>query len=115
MPRDESNILPRVLRYRDAPAYLGMDRSVFDVEVRPYIAEVPIGRQGVGFDRLDLDAWWEQHKASRGRPAKQKEKTPWPSRQRRGSGKEAGFTTSTSASRDSQAGDFERALAQLTK
>ena len=28
-------ILPRFVRLRDAPAYLGMDRHRFNVEVRP--------------------------------------------------------------------------------
>ena len=27
--------LPRILRFRDAPAYLGMDRNRFNAEVRP--------------------------------------------------------------------------------
>jgi hypothetical protein len=47
---------------RDAPAYLGMDRTVFNQEVRPHLTEIPIGAQGIAFDRLDLDAWADQHK-----------------------------------------------------
>lgn len=49
-------IIPRVIRFRDAPNYLGMDRSRFNAEVRPLVPEFRIGRQGIGFDRLDLDA-----------------------------------------------------------
>jgi hypothetical protein len=43
-------VLPRIIRHRDAPTYLGMDRNRFDSEVRPYLTEIPIGTQGVGFD-----------------------------------------------------------------
>jgi len=56
-------ILPRVLRLRDAPHYLGMDIHRFNNEVRPYVQEIRIGIQGVGFDRLDLDAWFDLYKA----------------------------------------------------
>jgi hypothetical protein len=35
--RTPAAILPRFIRYRDAPAYLGMDRNRFNAEVRPYI------------------------------------------------------------------------------
>lgn len=50
----QSNIQPRVLRLRDAPAYLGMDIHRFNEEVRPALVEISIGKQGVGFDRLDF-------------------------------------------------------------
>jgi len=49
-------ITPRLLRFRDAPRYLGMDRNRFNAEVRPHLTEIPIGRQGIAFDRLELDA-----------------------------------------------------------
>lgn len=54
-----SAILPRFIRYRDAPEYLGMDRNRFDAEVRsdPEMIEIPIGVRGIAFDRHDLDAW----------------------------------------------------------
>ncbi|MCP4474183.1 MAG: hypothetical protein GY821_06380 [Gammaproteobacteria bacterium] len=54
--------LPRIIRLRDAPCYLGMSRMVFMREVRPFVPEIPIGKRGIGFDRLDLDGWLEQHK-----------------------------------------------------
>ena len=53
-------LLPRVIRLRDAAAYLGMDKNRFDLEVRPSLTEFPIGTQGVGFDRLDLDYWFDE-------------------------------------------------------
>ena len=49
-------IMPRVLRLRDAPRYLGMDRNRFNAEVRPHLTTIPIGNQGVAFARGDLDA-----------------------------------------------------------
>ncbi len=55
-------VQPRILRLRDAPRYLGMDVHRFNSEVRPHVYEFPVGVQGVGFDRLDLDAWFELYK-----------------------------------------------------
>ena len=64
----EPRFAPRILRFRDAPLYLGMDRNRFNTEVRPGLTEIPIGKQGVGFDRLELDAWVEDYKCRNGRP-----------------------------------------------
>ena len=64
-----NTILPRLIRLRNAPTYLGMDRHRFNNEVRPHLSEIPIGIQGIAFDRLDLDAWVEQYKHCSGRPA----------------------------------------------
>ena len=64
--------LPRIVRFRDAPRYLGMDRNRFNLEVRPSLTEIPIGKQGIGFDRLELDAWVDEYVARNGRPARQK-------------------------------------------
>jgi len=63
-------LLPRLIRLRDAHTYLGMDRNRFNAEVRPYISEIPIGKQGIAFDRLDLDAWADDYKVSNGRPVR---------------------------------------------
>ena len=65
MQHDKFNFPPRVIRLRDAPRYLGMDIHRFNAEVRPHIPEVSIGIQGVGFDRIDLDRWFDQYKACR--------------------------------------------------
>ncbi|WLG43296.1 MULTISPECIES: AlpA family transcriptional regulator [unclassified Pseudomonas] len=53
----ELALLPRFIRAKQAPAYLGMCRAVFDAEVRPHVHEFPIGERGVGFDRKELDDW----------------------------------------------------------
>ncbi|UVL33284.1 hypothetical protein LOY43_20245 [Pseudomonas sp. B21-041] len=48
---------PRIIRAKLAPGYLGMCRDVFNKVVRPYVREFPIGGQGIGFDRVELDKW----------------------------------------------------------
>jgi integrase len=84
-------LLPRLIRLRDAPAYLGMDRNRFNSEVRPHITEIPIGIQGIAFDRLDLDAWVEQYKHCSGRPAVTNSRSMelWDAKYRQGSSKGA--------------------------
>lgn len=74
--RSRHNVLPRFIRFRDAPAYLGMDRNRFNAEVRPVLTEIPIGQQGIAFDRLELEAWAEEYKRRNGRPAAERKK-PW--------------------------------------
>ena len=95
--------LPRLIRFRDAPGYLGMDRNRFNAEVRPYLTEVPIGAQGIGFDRLELDAWVDDYITRNGRPARKGANT-WDAKERRASLNATGSGTSTSAS----AGDGRR-------
>jgi hypothetical protein len=73
-----------------------MNRNRFNEEVRPFIAEIPIGRQGVAFDRLELDSWVDEYIARNGR------------RCRASSSEVSGTSTSTSAG-----GAFAEALAQL--
>ena len=55
---------PRLIRLRDAPNYLGMDRNRFNKEVRPCLTTLKIGKQGVAFDRIDLDQWADAFKKS---------------------------------------------------
>ena len=68
-------ITPRILRLKDAPRYLGMDSNRFNKEIRPGLTEIPIGRQGVGFDRLDLDAWVDAYKQCNGAPGSMRGKS----------------------------------------
>jgi hypothetical protein len=102
-------LLPRLIRFRDAPFYLGMDRNRFNAEVRPYLTEVPIGKQGIGFDRLELDAWFDEYAACNGRPARKGNDT-WDANRHPASSKGPVFGTSTSGSRG---GEFARALDRL--
>lgn len=57
----EQQVLPRILRYRSAPGYLGMCRAEFDKTVRPFVKEFAIGARGVGFDRYELDEWADRY------------------------------------------------------
>ncbi|CAN5307985.1 hypothetical protein BH10PSE19_BH10PSE19_10750 [soil metagenome] len=43
---------PRLIRLRDATKYLGMDIHHSNSEVRPFLTEIPICKQGIAFDRL---------------------------------------------------------------
>lgn len=97
---------PRLVRLRDAPAYLGMDRNRFNSDVRPTLIEIPIGEQGIAFDRLDLDAWVDHYIQCNGRPAEGR--SAWDVNERRGSLKEAKSGTSTKLSTES---GFAKALA----
>ncbi len=107
--RIASAIAPRLIRFRDAPHYLGMDRNRFNVEVRPYLTEVPVGTQGIGFDRLELDAWFEDYVSRNGRPARKGSRI-WDANKSPASsgGLESGTSTSESAG-----GEFARALERL--
>lgn len=54
-------VLPRILRAGVAPGYLGMSKDEFRKTVRPFVSEFPIGTQGVGFDRYELDEWADSY------------------------------------------------------
>lgn len=54
-------ILPKFIRMRDAPSYLGMSPKVFNETVRPHVREVIVGIQGVAFDRDELDGWADDY------------------------------------------------------
>lgn len=91
---------PRLLRLRDAPGYLGMDRNRFNTEVRSYVPEIPIGSQGIAFDRLDLDAWVDEYKSRNGRPADREEDPLWDADLHQGSANAVGPGISKSRSKD---------------
>jgi hypothetical protein len=104
-------VLPRIVRFRDAPRYLGMDRNRFNAEVRADLTEIPIGKQGVGFDRLELDAWVDHYICRNGRPGRTKGDKSWDANEYPASSCDPGSGTSTSASSGSE---FARALARLS-
>lgn len=78
-------LLPRLIRLRDAPGYLGMDRNKFNREVRPALTEIPLGKQSVAFDRLELDAWVDEYKSRNGRPGQSTGERLWDVKGRRAS------------------------------
>ncbi len=105
----DNRFLPRLIRLRDAPFYLGMDRNRFNEEVRPRLTEIPIGTQGIAFDRLDLDAWADDYKSRNGRPGQPKGGKTWDAKERQASTNVTGCGISTKLSEDAA---FARALAQ---
>jgi hypothetical protein len=102
---------PRVIRAKDAPGYLGMDRNRFNAEVRPTLTEIRYGKQCVCFDRLELDAWFDDYKSRNGRPGQPKGERLWDAKERQGSlkGPVSGMSTSNSTG-----GVFARAVEQIT-
>jgi hypothetical protein len=104
-------LLPRLVRFRDAPGYLGMDRNRFNAEVRPRLTNIPIGRQGIAFDRLELDAWVEDYKSRNGRPGRLLGERLWDVVEGRpASSKGPACGTSINGSKG---GEFAKALAQI--
>jgi hypothetical protein len=115
---DDVTVLPRFIRHRDAPRYLGMDRHRFNAEVRPTLTEIPIGEQGIAFDRLDLDDWAEDYKARNGRrpkAAKLEDDVCRSVDKCRGSASRAIPGTSRSAVRNVPAGGSGRARERLAE
>ncbi len=105
-------LLPRVIRLKEASGYLGMDRNRFNKEVRPALTEFPIGTQGIGFDRFDLDAWFDDYKKRNGRPGQlQRGNEPWDVKKYQDSSKGASAGTLTKSSVEK---GFAKALAQAT-
>src|SRR5215510_7817159 len=102
-------MLPRIVRFRDAPSYVGMDRNRFNAEVRPNLTEIPIGVQGIGFDRLELDAWVDDYKSRNGRPLR-KGASRWDASTSPASSCGPVYGTST---RSSSAGEFVKVPAHL--
>ena len=90
--------------------YLGMDRNRFNAEVRPYLTKIPIGRRGIAFDRLELDAWVDEYKSRNGRPAKRS--SIWDAEDHPASRKEANFGVLTRESKDTE--DWSKAVARVT-
>lgn len=103
---------PRLIRLKYAPSYLGMDRNRFNDEVRPSLTEIPIGLQGIAFDRLEIDAWVDQYISSNGRPTSQpRGKRLWDANEAQGS--EIGMASGTLRNRCSDK-RFVKALEQAT-
>jgi hypothetical protein len=88
-----------------------MDKNRFNTEVRPALTEIPIGSQGIAFDRHQLDSWADDYILSLGNSQeKNKEKATW-QRKSRVSSKEEIVGTSTKLSK---ADAFAKALAQAS-
>ena len=103
-------LLPRMLRLRDAPTYLGMDRNRFNAEVRPSLTEIPIGEQGIAFDRFELDAWVDEYISAHGRRTSSQGENSWQGRRHQASSNAQASGTSTNVSTDNA---FAKALEQV--
>ncbi len=110
MKKRATVIVPRLIRFRDVPGYLGMDRNRFNAEVRPFLTEIPIGDQGIAFDRLELDAWVDDYVTSNGRPGQPIGDRLWDANDRQASSRDGVSGTLTSAS---AGGEFAQALKRL--
>ena len=105
-------VLPRFIRLKHAPNYLGMDKNRFNAEVRPFVTEIRVGFQGIAFDRLDLDAFADDYKRRNGRPGKKKgENEPWREEKHADSSRKARYGTLI---KSSEVIEFEKALEQAT-
>ncbi|WP_312272279.1 hypothetical protein [Pseudomonas sp.] len=112
---------PRFIRAGDAPGYLGMCRDEFNKTVRPFVKEVPIGIQGIAFDRYELDAWADnyiQQKAiekagAQGNNPSRSERRPGdkPWREKR-SPASTRKTASGTSTKSSEVSEFRKALEQ---
>ena len=106
------HLLPRAVRARDAPAYLGVDRNRFNRDFKPFLTIVVMGHKTHCYDRLDLDEIWETMRVRNGRPGAESstEKTPWQNAQLESGKKQAARGQSTKLS---SAGAFSNALDRL--
>ena len=104
-------LIPRLIRLKDAPFYLGMDKNRFNQEVRPHLVEVNIGKQGVAFDRIDLDAWVDNYINRNGRPNSQRGEKIWDEKKSPDCIKE---TVSGRSTKKSEVDEFAKALEKAT-
>ncbi|WP_434681296.1 hypothetical protein M1D82_09420 [Pseudomonas sp. D4-18] len=120
-------ILPRFIRAGEAYGYLGMCRDEFNKTVRPNVREFPIGKQGIGFDRLELDAWADAYVEAKAiekvsnqdNNRRRSERhgdatgvTPWPKRQSPASRKCR--TASGKSTRNTEESEFRKVLELVT-
>lgn len=68
-------LIPGIVRMRDAPYYLGMNKTFFRDTVQPYLTRIRIDKKGVGFCREELDRWIAYARATMGQPPQNQ--PPW--------------------------------------
>jgi hypothetical protein len=114
-----TGVQPRFIRFGDAPGYLGMCKDEFNKTVRPNVSEFPIGKQGVAFDRHELDAWADAYITAKAieKAANQDNNRPRSERQGDTRWREKQYPASTrkvvsgKSTRSTGASDFEKARA----
>ena len=87
-------ILPRVIRLRDAPFYVGVDMNRFNRDFRPKINEIRYGNQSVGFDRLQIDAIIDDYINRSERPIDSTGEKLWGAKKHRASDQGTAYGTS---------------------
>ena len=68
-----NSLQPRFVRQKDAPAFFGVARQIFDRMIRPYLTEIWLGdkaQSGIVYDIYDLNAHADIIKERNGRPGK---------------------------------------------
>lgn len=103
-------MLRKFYRRADAAEYLGMSTYTFDRQARPYLTEIPISKQGVAFDRIELDEWADHHKAVNGRPGRLYGERLWDEKRRLDSLREEVYGISTKGSKGKE---FAKAVDHL--
>ena len=106
----EHTILPRVIRLRDAPFYVGVDINRFNKLFRPKLSEIRYGKQSIGFDRLQLDAIIDDYVGRDERP-KDKGDLSWDAKKLRASTNAKTYGGSTNKPTESE---FNALAGQLT-
>src|ERR1700712_5022284 len=122
-----SSITPRFIRARDVCGYLGMCRAEFEKTVRPHVREFPIGKQGIAFDRHEIDEWADAYiqamaidkavNQDNNRPRSErhvdaKGATTWPKKQSPGFRKCR--TVSGRSTKNTEENEFKKVLALVT-
>jgi hypothetical protein len=102
-------VTPRIVRFRDARHYVGMDRNRFNAEVRPHVTEIPIASRGSASTAMNLMLGCTSMSAATGVPH-EKEQQNGTQIKYQDSPSGAGSGTSTSSC---SGGEFARALAHL--
>ena len=103
---------PRFICFRDAPRFFGMDKNRFNREIRPTLAEIRIGRQGLAFDRLEMEAAAEEYRCRNGCLAAHRSK-PWDTLEDERPGSSSVLKSGTLIKLSTERA-FEKALAQAT-
>ncbi|MDP3530928.1 hypothetical protein [Methylicorpusculum sp.] len=88
-----------------------MDKNRFNSLVRPLLVEVPIGKQGIAFDWLDLDAWADDYIARNGRLDQPDGGSSWDAKKHQDS---SGVAIAGISTNKSEVDAFAKALAKAT-
>lgn len=104
---------PRVMRPKYASYYLGVDKNRFNTEIRPHLRVIAIGKQGIAFDKVDLDKYVDENMKGVGKPGSQlkEEENLW-QRSQQVSRKEK-VAISGASTKSSREKDFTKALEQV--